>query len=186
MSTLVSQLNGIDVAALSQAADAIRNDPADGMTTWTIRSRWMGGTRADHHVEGCQIGDAHVKRCFTIKTDEPLELCGTNQFANPQEYLLAALNACMMVGYAASAAMMGVRLTKLEVVTTGDIDLRGFLGISKDVPAGYDSLKQEVHLAGDATDEQFRQLHEMVHATSPNFYNLTRAIPTRSELRIDR
>jgi uncharacterized OsmC-like protein len=127
-----------------------------------------------------------VQRGFVLKTDEPLELCGTNQHANPQEYLMAALNACMMVGYAAVAGLMGVRLTKLEVVTSGDIDLRGFLGIDSTVAAGYESLKQEVHLAGDGTDEQFRKLHETVKATSPNFFNLTRAIPTHSQLKIER
>jgi uncharacterized OsmC-like protein len=75
---------------------------------------------------------------FTLTS--PCELCGTNQFANPQEYLLAATNACMMVGYATVAAVMGVRLTKLEVEVDGDIDLRGFLDVDRTIPPGYRSL----------------------------------------------
>lgn len=179
-------LNGINLTALAATMDSIRQDPAMAKTTWTIHSRWMGGTRSDHEVKGCRIGDKDVRRSFTLRTDEPHELCGTNQYANPQEYLMSAMNACMMVGYAAVAALMGVKLTRLEVRTTGDIDLRGFFGMDEKVPAGYPELRQEVHIAGDGTPEQFRQIHETVKATSPNFFNITRAIPTRSELMLER
>lgn len=175
-------VNGINTSDLQGAVDAITADPANGQTQWCVTSRWVGGTRSDHHVESCRIGGAEVQRVFTLSTDEPVELCGTNLYANPQEYLMAALNACMMVGYAAVAARMGVTLTRVEVRTTGDIDLRGFLGIDASVPAGYESLEQTVHLAGDGTPEQMRAIHHTVKATSPNYYNLTRAIPTNSRL----
>ena len=131
------------------------------------------------------IGGTFIERPFVIKVDEPHELTGGNQFANPQEYLLASLNACMMVGFAAVAALMGVKLTRLEVRTEGDIDLRGFLGLDPNVANGYESLQQTIHIAGDGTEEQFRQLHETVKATSPNFFNITRAVPTNSRLVIE-
>jgi len=100
--------------------------------------------------------------------------------------LMAGLNACMMVGYAAVAATMGITLTKLEVETKGDIDLRGFLGIDATVPAGHRGLTQTVHIAGDATDEQFARLHDVIRATSPNFYNTTKAIPLESRLVVEK
>jgi uncharacterized OsmC-like protein len=176
--------NGIDTAALLETIDAIRENPALGQTRWAVRSAWVGGTRADHHVSGFEIGSRPVERSFVIRSDEPHELCGTNQFPNPQEYLLAALNACMMVGYAAVAATMGITLRSLEVRTTGDIDLRGFLGIDGGVPPGYTSLSQEVRIASDATRERLQELHRVVQATSPNFFNLTHAVPVNSRLTI--
>lgn len=175
-------VNGIDTAGLQGAIDAIIADPANGRTHWCVTSRWGGGTRSDHHIESCRIGRTEVPRAFTLSTDEPVELCGTNQHANPQEFLMSALNACMMVGYAAVAARMGITLTKLEVRTTGDIDLRGFLGLDAAVPAGYESLHQTVHLAGDGTPEQLERIHNIVRATSPNYFNITRAVPTTSRL----
>lgn len=178
-------VNGIAVAELRQSIDAIGADNTRGHTSWCVNSQWMGGTRSDHHIEGCSIGGQFVKRPFVIKVDEPQELAGTNQFANPQEYLLAALNACMMVGYTAVAALMGVKLTKLEVQTRGDIDLRGFLGIGDRVPAGYVALEQEVHIAGSGTPEEFSRLHDIVRATSPNFFNITRAVPVRSRMIVE-
>lgn len=178
--------NGIDVAMLHDTIDHLRDNPAAAQTRWTVNSRWAGGTRSDHTVEGFQIGGRDVDRSFTIRIDEPLELCGTNQFANPQEYLMSALNACMIVGYAAVAALMGVRLTKLEIEIQGEIDLRGFLGIDETVPPGYESLQQTVTIAGDGTSEQFRQIHEIVKKTSPNFFNITNAIATDSRLVVER
>ena len=183
--TSPAALNGINTAALQGTIEAVTANPAVGKTHWAVTSKWMGATRSDHTFQGCQISGKSVDRPFVVKSDEPLELCGSNQYPNPQEYLLASMNACMMVGYSAVAALMGIKLTKLEVRTTGDIDLQGFLGIDKSVSAGYDSLKQTVVIAGDATPEQFKQLHETIKATSPNFFNVTQAIPTRSELVVE-
>lgn len=182
MTATRTSLNGINTHDLQGAIDAITTNPENGQTHWAVSSRWVGGTRSDHHIDSCRIGKAEVFRRFTLSTDEPLQLCGTNQFANPQEYLLSALNACMMVGYAAVAARMGITLTKIEILTTGDIDLRGFLGIDPSVASGYESLEQTVRLAGNGTPEQMNRIHNIVKATSPNYFNVTRAIPTASKL----
>ncbi len=183
--TANNTLNGIDLVALRGAIAGIEANPASGMTKWRIQSTWKGGTRTDHAVDGFSIGAEQVDRRFTIQIDEPLQLCGTNQFANPQEYLMSAINACMMVGYSAVAALMGIRLTRLEVELTGNIDLRGFLAIDPHIKPGYDALKQTVRIAGDGTPEQFEQLHEVVKATSPNFFNITTSIPMNSEMVIE-
>ena len=95
-------VNGLDVEALREKAQAIQADPKLGMTRWNVTTRWMGGARSDSSVTSYEIGGQRVEKDFTIRVDEPLELCGTNQFANPQEVLLASLNACMTVGYVAA------------------------------------------------------------------------------------
>lgn len=185
MQTEQAMVNGIDVQALRDAIEAIKADPGKGGTVWSIHSTWKGGTRSDHAVEGFSIGGQHVDRKFLIKIDEPCELTGTNQYANPQEYLMAAMNACMMVGYAAVASVMGVTLTKLEVQTTGDIDLRGFLGIDASVPPGYEKITQTVRIAGNGTPQQFAKMHEVVHRTSPNYYNITHPIEVDSRMIVE-
>ena len=50
---------------------------------------------------------------------------------------MAAFNACITVGYVAGAAIRGITLDSLEIRTRGKLDLRGFLGLSDEVPAGY-------------------------------------------------
>jgi len=187
MTTQMKQqkVNGIDVAALREAISGIRANPDAAQTHWTVKSRWQGGTRTDHYVDGVDIGGQKVDRQFQIQIDEPCELCGSNQYANPQEYLLAATNACMMVGYATVAAVMGVTLTKLELEIKGDIDLRGFLDIDPSVARGYERLHYTVRLAGDGTQEQYQKMHEVVQRTSPNYYNLTNPIELTSELQVE-
>ena len=126
-----------------------------------------------------------MARRFSIDIDEPCELGGTNRFANPQEYLLAALNACMMVGYVAQCAVRGVALQSLEIETEGEIDLRGFLGIDPAMPAGYESLSYTVRIKGSGTKEEFAEVHKAVMATSPNFYNVSRPIALKPTLVVE-
>ena len=185
MQTKYETVNGIDVATLKQAIADIEANPEAGQTRWTVKSHWEGGTRTDHFVDGVDIGGQKVDRQFQIQIDEPCELCGSNQFANPQEDLLAATNACMMVGYATVAAIMGVQLTKLELEITGDIDLRGFLDIEPSIARGYERLHYTVRLAGDGTQEQFEKMHELVQRTSPNYYNIANPIELTSDLVVE-
>jgi uncharacterized OsmC-like protein len=117
-----------------------------------------------------------VHRAFAIDADEPFELLGRNTAPNPQELLMAALNACMTVGYVAVAATIGVSLEKLQIETAGQLDLRGFLGIDASVPPGYETIRYVVRIKGNGTPEQFRQIHETVMKTSPNYFNLTRPV----------
>ena len=178
-------VNGIDTDAVHELIDSVDSDPATGMTHWRVASAWQGGTRSRAQVDGFAIGGVDVSRRFAIDFDEPLEIGGSNAFANPQEYLLAALNACMIVGYTALCALQDITLRKLEITTEGDIDLRGFFGLDSSVPAGYAQLRTKVVIKGDGTEDQFRKIHEMVLATSPNFYNITRAVPVAPELTIE-
>jgi len=178
-------VNGINITALRQVISDIAANPDAGQTHWKVSSRWEGGTRTDHFVDGFGIGGQKVDRQFQIQIDEPCELCGTNEFANPQEYLIAATNACMMVGYASVAAVMGVTLTKLELEMSGDIALRGFLDIDRSIAPGYERLHYTVRIAGDGTPEQFTKMHEVVQRTSPNYYNISHPIELTSELVVE-
>src|ERR1044071_1862794 len=122
-------VNGIDVDALQQVVRQVSEDPAKGMVRFAVKSAWQGQTKSRATVESYRIGGQEVKRRFEIDVEEPVELLGQNSAPNPQEMLMTALNACIMVGYVAGAAVKGVRLQKAESATSGELDLRGFLGI---------------------------------------------------------
>jgi uncharacterized OsmC-like protein len=175
-------LNGLNTDAIRTAVDTISRDPSHAKTHWQVASYWRGGFRSDTRVTQGVIGGQPVAKDFTIRVDEPLQLFGTNQYANPQEHLLAALNSCMIVGYSALCALEGIELEELQIDTEGDIDLRGFLGIDPTVKPGYDQLRYTVRIKGNATPEQFEKIHRSVMATSPNYFNLATAIPLKSRL----
>jgi uncharacterized OsmC-like protein len=178
-------VNGINVYELLALIEGVKGDTAKGKTHWRVNSAWQGQTQSRAHVEGFTIGEQQVSRQFSIDIDEPCELGGSNRFANPQEHLLAALNACMMVGYVAQCAVRGITLEKLEIKTHGEIDLRGFLGIDPTVSPGYDNLSYVVRIKGNGTRDQFAEIHKRVMATSPNFHNVSRPVALNPTLVIE-
>lgn len=178
-------LNGLDPQAIGELIDSVAADPAKGQTRWSARTEWTGGARTTTRISDYSIGGQRVEKDWTISIDEPLELGGTNTRANPQEHLLAAVNACMLVTFAVYATLQGVTLESLELHTTGDIDLRGLFGLDESVNPGYDALHYTLRVKGDASPEQFRAIHEAVQRTSPNFANLARAVAMRSDLIVD-
>lgn len=175
-------VNGVNVDDLFALIDGVKRDPSNAKTQWRVNTAWQGQTRSRTQVEGFGMAGQQIARRFAIEIDEPLELGGGNRFANPQEYLMAALNACMTVGYVAQCAVRGITLESLEIETEGEIDLRGFLGLDPSVPAGYENLRYTVRIKGSGTKAQFAEIHEAVMATSPNFYNLSRPIALKPTL----
>src|ERR1700693_5872196 len=112
-------VNGINVDDLFALIYGVRRDATKAKTNWRVTTTWQGQTRSRTQVEGFGIGGERVPRRFSIDIDEPCELGGTNRFANPQENLLAALNACMTVGYVAQCAVSGITLESLEIEAGG-------------------------------------------------------------------
>jgi uncharacterized OsmC-like protein len=180
-----ARVNGIDVPALRGVMEEIRQDPAKGIVEFRVRSRWQGQTRSETVVDGYRIGGTEVARRFALFADEPFELLGENTSPNPQEYLMTALNACVMVGYVVGAAVRGITLEALELETVGQLDLRGFLGLDASVRPGYERVRYVVRIKGDGTPEQFRDIHETVMRTSPNYFNVSRPVRIDAELRVD-
>jgi uncharacterized OsmC-like protein len=178
-------VNGISVDDLLALIAGVRRNATRGKTNWRVTTIWQGQTRSRSEVESFEIGGERVPRRFSIDIDEPFELGGTDRFANPQEHLLAALNACMTVGYVAQCAVRGITLERLEIETDGEIDLRGFLGLDPSVPPGYESLRYTVRIKGSGTREQFAEIHEAVMATSPNFHNVARPVTLRPVLVVE-
>ena len=178
-----NRVNGLDLEALQGVVEAVRKNPAEGMVGFHVRTNWKGQAASVASVESYTLGGKKIPRNFKIAIDEPLELLGGNSAPNPQEMLMAALNACVMVGYVAGASMRGINLTKLEIETTGELDLRGFLGLDDKVKPGYDAIQYVVRIKGNGTPEQFREIHETVMKTSPNYFNLSQ--PVRIEARLE-
>jgi uncharacterized OsmC-like protein len=176
------RVNGLDMDALSEVVRDISHDPSKGRVEFRVRTEWKGQTKSRSAVTSYTVGGREIHRAFSIDADEPFELLGRNTAPNPQELLMAALNACITVGYAACAASKGIRLDKLEIETEGALDLRGFLGIDASVRPGYEAIRYAVRIKGDATPEQFQEIHETVMKTSPNYFNITR--PVRLDARL--
>src|SRR6476646_10135559 len=110
-----SRVNGLDMETLGQRVEEIKNDPTKGFVRFKVASLWKGQTRSEARIKSYFMDGQEIPRAFSIHADEPIELLGENSAPNPQELLMAAFNACVMVGYVATAAVMGVTLEALEI-----------------------------------------------------------------------
>ncbi|MFZ0039613.1 MAG: OsmC family protein [Candidatus Acidiferrales bacterium] len=86
---------------------------------------------------------------------------GAGSGACSGDLLLGALAACAQITCQMVAAAMEIPIERIEVAVEGDLDLRGTLGISKDVPVGFESIHLNFDIAAPkATPEQMRGLRE--------------------------
>ena len=77
------------------------------------------------------------------------------------DMLLGAMSACAQITCQMVATSMGIPVERIEVTAEGDLDLRGTLGISKDVPVGFENLRVRFDItAPKATPEQLEALRE--------------------------
>ena len=178
-------INGVDTVGLKCLVDTAAPGGKKAEVGFTVATRWRGGTKAETTVNSYQFGGETIEKHFSIRSDEPCELCGENTSPNPQELLMAALNSCMVVGYVAGASVNGIELESLSIESEGTLDLRGFLGLDAKVKPGYDEIHYTVRIKGDGTPEQFEKIHQNVIATSPNRFNLANPIKLTANLVVE-
>lgn len=77
------------------------------------------------------------------------------------DLLLGALAACAQLTCQLVATAMGIATERIEVTVEGGLDLRGTLGVSKEVPVGFEDIQVRFDIrASQATEEQLRGLRE--------------------------
>ena len=184
LDTVKSRVNGLDLEALGEVVEAIGEDAGKAKVSFDVTTRWTGQTSSETIVDGFTLAGERIGRSHKIVADEPCELLGRDTAPNPQELLMAAFNACIMVGYVAGASMKGIALDSLEIETKGTLDLRGFLGLSDDVAPGYEAIDYEVRIKGDGSPQDFEEIHQTVMKTSPNYFNVSRPIKMNGTLTV--
>ena len=91
------------------------------------------------------------------------------------DLLLGALAACAQVTCQMVAEAMGIETERIEVEVEGDLDLAGTLGVSKDVPVGFERIRTRFDvLAPDATEEQLDDLRRKTEQYCVVFQTLVR------------
>jgi uncharacterized OsmC-like protein len=154
--------NGVDVFALKQTIGAIQEQPELAKFKFRSTNKWVDGGINRSTIEGfygTKQEHAH-KKSFVFQADEPEVLLGKDKGANPVEYLLVALSACVTTGMVYHAAVRGIHIESLESSLEGDIDLRGFLGLSDEVPRGYQNIRITMKVKSNAPAKQLEELAE--------------------------
>jgi uncharacterized OsmC-like protein len=135
-------------------------------------------------------GRASTDLAFTVETPGGLVEAGPHPatggpggFACAENMLLEALIACSGVTLQAVATSFGIPLRDARIVAEGEVDLRGTLAISKDVPVGFREIRLRFELDSDAPDEKLDLLIEATERYCVVLQTLrqaTRVVSTRS------
>lgn len=131
--------------------DQYRNDPTASQITLKAR----GGQTETPIACSVAIGRA------IYNAEAHTGVGGAGTAACSGDMLLGALSACAQITCQMVAAAMGVPTKRIEVTVEGDLDLRGTLGISKEVPVGFQNIRLRFDIeAPSATPEQLHGLQE--------------------------
>jgi uncharacterized OsmC-like protein len=170
--------NGVDVDALFENIDAFKANTSLAEFKFYQTSKWIdGGHNRSSVANFYGAGATQEQRAqpFVLDADEPPLLLGTDKGANPVEYLLHAVTACVTTSMIYHAAARGIKIESLESRTEGDIDLRGFLAIDETVPVGFQDIRMVFKIKSDAPEEAIQKLIEEAPSYSPVFSTITQS-----------
>jgi uncharacterized OsmC-like protein len=152
--------NGVNVAALHAAREALRAAPAAARFTWRASCKWQNGTHSRSKVQGFYGLGAEQKHKteFSFEADHPEVFASEDLGATPVELVLVGLASCLTAGVAAVAQNRGIQLRSVEAKLEGSMDIQGILGVDSDVRNGYDDIKVTFHIDADASRQEIEAL----------------------------
>ncbi|MGZ8524587.1 MAG: OsmC family protein [Chitinophagaceae bacterium] len=106
---------------------------------------------------------------------------GDGLLACSGDLLLEALVACAGVTLQAVATAIGIEIKDGSVKAEGDLDFRGTLGVSKEVPVGFKTIRLQFNIESNATAEQMESLAKLTERYCVVYQTLVKgvAIETR-------
>jgi uncharacterized OsmC-like protein len=164
-------VNGVAVDRLFDTIDAIKDEPGIAKFKFRVRNKWLDGGHNHTTVKDFYgaLRDHRHEEPFELDADEPEVLLGQDKGPNPVEYLLTALAGCLTSSLVYHAAAKGIEVRGVESQIEGDLDLRGFLGLSKDVPVGYEEIRVFFKIDADISEQDKQELIESARKYSPVF-----------------
>jgi len=174
-------INGVDVDRVIGLAGSMQQDEAFGRFRFRATNRWINGAHSrsaiqDFFAGGEEVVDRSEPHC--IDADQPYFLAGQNLAPNPVEYVLHALDSCLTVTLVSHAAVNGIVLREVETASEGQMDARGFFGISDQVNKGYERIQVNMRVKCDADVETLTRL--ALH--SPVYEMVSRSVPVEFKL----
>ena len=170
--------SGINAQVLSKVIETIKNQPEMAKVTFQVQTQWQSGDgfKIKSTGKNFQIGGQTIERqeAYTLASDYPDEMGGMSKGPTVCEMCMASIASCVSQTIVAYATMMGVQLDSIRIQTQGDVDIRGFTGVSEDVRPGAQEFRLDIHLESKtASKEQLAKLYELGKKFSPAIDTMT-------------
>ena len=149
------QINGVAVAALLTARDALESAPEAANFTFAATSEWAGGVHTRMQMNGFfGLGEAQSRsKTFTIDSDHPEVFAAPDAAPTPVELVLCGLAGCLTAGIASVAENRGGKLRSVRAIVEGQMNLHGILGIDSAVRNGFNAVRVSYDIDADASHE---------------------------------
>jgi len=177
-------VNGVDTGKLSATIEALKTDASLANFQFRLSNRWVGGGENHSRIDNFYgVGqEMRHKQPFFLVSDEPEVLLSEDHGPNAGEYVLHALASCLTGSLVYHAAARGIAVRGIATRLEGDIDLQGFLGLSKDVRPGFKNIRVMFDIDADCDDSGKQELIEMAQTYSPVFDMLSNGLPVSCRL----
>jgi uncharacterized OsmC-like protein len=180
--------NGVDTATMFATLDLIKKQPELAQFQFRATNRWIDGAHNRSTIQAFYAAggeDESRAEAFEIDAGEPAILLGTDTGANPAEHLLHALAACLTTSIVYVAAARKVQLTSVESTLTGDMDVRGALGVDDEPRNGFSRIGVSFRVTGDAPEEKLREVVERASKRSAVYDMVTNGVPVALDVATD-
>jgi uncharacterized OsmC-like protein len=180
--------NGVNTETMFATLNLIKAQPELAQFQFRASNRWIDGAHNRSTIKGFYAAggeDASRPEGWELDAGEPAILLGTDTGPNPAEYLLHALAACLTTSIVYVAAARKVQLTSVESMLTGDMDVRGALGVDKEPRNGFERIGVSFRVTGDAPAEKLREVVQRALQRSAVYDMVTNGVPVAVELATD-
>lgn len=145
-------LNGVDITTMKKVVNDMKEDPELAKCKFRLKNKWVNGGHNHGTVGNFFAAKQEISHLNTLEldADEPPIIAGTDVGPNPVEHLLNALAACLTTSIVYHAALRDIQIEELESELEGDLDMRGFLGLSDEVRRGYENIRVKFKVKTDA------------------------------------
>src|SRR5918992_2243937 len=172
--------NGVDTETMFGTLDLIKAQPELAKVEFRATNRWIDGAHNRSTIKGFYAAggeDTSRSQAFVLDAGEPAILLGTDTGPNPAEYLLHALAACLTTSIVYVAAARKVELTSVQSTLTGEMDVRGALGVDPEPRNGFERIGVSFRVTGEAPPGKLREVVERARRRSAVYDMVTNGVP---------
>lgn len=174
-------INGLDTNHITALAGKIQEDEGHGKFRFRAHNRWIDGARSKTSIQRFFAGgkeDTDRTQAFFVDADQPGFLGGGSTAPNSVEHLLHALTSCLTTTLTYHASVQGITIGAIETTAEGELNAKGFFGLSDDVSKGYERVTVAMRVESQASVETLTSL--AMH--SPVYEMVSKSVPVKFTL----
>lgn len=169
-------VNGVDVDHMMNLIGGIVADNERAKFQFRLSNQWIDGglnrSRIKEYFANGYEDEARTEP-FSVNADEPAVSAGGDSAPNPMEFVLHALASCLTSTMVYHAAVQGIKINSVKSTLSGNMDVRGMLGLSGEVRKGY--THAQVRMLVDSS-ERASTLKELA-LFSPVYDIISKSLP---------